>query len=265
MEVETYGIQPGSTMIYEVELLDIKETPPDVLEITIVPDAPAPEPPPPSGYSEQQIIETWGWNIAQKSPVSKFGFGEAQLSLLTKGLLAGIEGQPPPYDLKKIQPDVEQFVKNRLEMAQEAFKQKQTADMVAFFAKLKKNPNVVELPSGLCYEIIKPGSGPYPKAGKTVKIQYVGRLLDGKVFDRRDGEDTCSVELDNPPGNWPIPGWYEGLQKINKGGKTKLYIPPSLGYGSDAFNGAPPYSTLIFEIELVDIIDTPPPDNTVPE
>jgi FKBP-type peptidyl-prolyl cis-trans isomerase len=264
-EVYLYGIQPGSAVVYEVELLDIKETPDDVLEATLLPAAPEPELPPPSGFSEQQIMETWGWNIARKTPVASFAFNEAQLSLLTKGLIAGVKGQPPPCDLEKIYPDVEKFVSNRWENAKQAFKQKQDAETEAFFTELKKNTNVVKLASGLCYEIIKTGDGPCPKIGKTVKIQYVGRLLDGKIFDHTFEGDPLSVELKNPPGNWPILGWYEGLQKINKGGKIKLYIPPSLGFGGDAYNGAPPYSTLIFEIEVVDIIDTPPPDDAVSE
>ncbi len=161
---------------------------------------------------------------------------EAELSLLTKGLVAGIKGEPPPCDVEKIYPAVEQFISNRREQAWQAFKKKQNAETEAFFAELKKNTNVVVLPSGLGYEILKPGSGPYPKAGKTVEIKYVGRLLNGKVFDRTEGGDTYNVEIKKPPGPWPIPGWTEGLQKINKGGKIKLYIPPSLGYGEQAYN-----------------------------
>jgi FKBP-type peptidyl-prolyl cis-trans isomerase len=263
-EVAMYGIQPGSVMVFAVELLDIKETPDDVLADTLLPPAPEAETPPPSGFSEPQIIEMWGWRIARKTPVSIFGFNEAELSLLTKGLVAGIKGQQPPCDVEKIQPDVEQFINDRREQARQVFKQKQTAETEAFFTELKKNTNVVVLPSGLRYEILKPGSGPYPKVGKTVKIQYVGRLLNGKVFDGIGGEDTYNVELSSPTRPWIIPGWTEGLQKINKGGKIKLYVPPSLGYGDQASDGAPPYSTLIFEIEAVDIIDTPPRDDAVP-
>jgi FKBP-type peptidyl-prolyl cis-trans isomerase len=263
-EVAMYGIQPGSTMVYVVELLDIKETPDDVLEDTLLPAAPEAEPTPPSGYSEQQIIETWGWKIARKTPVSILGFNEGALSLLMKGLVAGVKGQPPPCDLEKIQPDVEKFIANRREQAWQALKQKQLAASEAFFAELKKNTNVVGMPSGLRYEILKPGTGPYPKAGKTVEITYVGRLLDGKVFDQTEGGDTYNVELKNPPGPWPIAGWTEGLQRINKGGKIKLYIPPSLGYGDQAYDGAPPYSTLIYEIEVADVKDTPIPDNAAP-
>jgi FKBP-type peptidyl-prolyl cis-trans isomerase len=260
-DVARAGIPPGSTMIFEVELLDLKDTTPENLEISLLPPAPEVEPPPPSGYSEQQIIETWGWNIARETRVSNLGFSEAELSLLTKGLVAGVKGQPPPYDLEKIHPAVEQFVNDRREQARLAFKQKQLAASEVFFTGLKKNTNVVELPSGLRYEIIKPGSGPYPKVGKTVKITYVGRLLNGKVFDT---DEEINVEISNNPPQWIIPGWTEGLQKINKGGKIKLYIPHSLAYGDRSIHNVPPYSTLIFEIEVLDIKDTPPPDDARP-
>jgi FKBP-type peptidyl-prolyl cis-trans isomerase len=116
----------------------------------------------------------------------------------------------------------------------------------------------------LCYEIVKPGTGPFPAAGKTVEIAYVGQLLNGKIFDQTMGDDTRHVELRSPPGTWPIAGWYEGLQKIAKGGEIKLYIPPSLGYGESGFSGVPPYATMIFDITVLDVTDTQPPGQAAP-
>jgi FKBP-type peptidyl-prolyl cis-trans isomerase len=149
-------------------------------------------------------------------------------------------------------PAVEQFVNDHRKQAQLAFQQQQLADMEKFFAGLKKNPNVVELPSGLRYEILQPGGGTHPRPDQYVKVNYVGRLLDGTVFDRT--EPTLGP-LDIRMGT-VIPGWNEGVQQIGKGGTIKLYIPPSLAYGDVATGGIPPYSTLIFEIELLDIMDT---------
>jgi FKBP-type peptidyl-prolyl cis-trans isomerase len=120
---------------------------------------------------------------------------------------------------------------------------------------------VIETPSGLCYEIVKPGSGRFAKPGDTLKIHYTGRLLSGKVFDRTDVGDTYNVKLRIPPGPWPMPGWYEGLQKINQGGEIELYIPPALAFGDEAYSGAPPYSTLIFDIEVAEIEKTPAAGN----
>jgi FKBP-type peptidyl-prolyl cis-trans isomerase len=115
-----------------------------------------------------------------------------------------------------------------------------------FFTKLKENKAVIQLPSGLCYEIVKPGSGAYPAPTDTVEVNYTGTLTDGTVFDR----STQPVEF---PLNQVIPGWTEGLQLINKGGRIRLYIPASLAYGDQAQPGIPAGSTLIFDIELLDV------------
>ncbi|MBI5691665.1 MAG: FKBP-type peptidyl-prolyl cis-trans isomerase [Verrucomicrobia bacterium] len=118
-----------------------------------------------------------------------------------------------------------------------------------FFTKLKENKAVVELPSGLRYEITQAGTGPAPKATDTVRVHYVGKLIDGSEFD-------SSVKRGEPaefPLDQVIPGWTEGIQKMNKGGKIKLYVPPHLAYGDDGRPGIPPGSTLIFDVELLDI------------
>jgi FKBP-type peptidyl-prolyl cis-trans isomerase FkpA len=115
-----------------------------------------------------------------------------------------------------------------------------------YFTKLKENKAVIQRPSGLCYEIIRPGSGAYPAPSDTVEVNYTGTLIDGTVFDR----STQPVEF---PLDQVIPGWTEGLQLINKGGRIKLYIPASLAYGDQAQAGIPAGSTLIFDIELLDV------------
>ena len=90
---------------------------------------------------------------------------------------------------------------------------------------------------------------PRPKPTETVKVHYTGKLIDGTVFD-------SSVQRGEPaefPLDQVIPGWTEGIQKMNKGGKIKLYVPPQLAYGDDGRPGIPPSSTLIFDVELLDI------------
>jgi FKBP-type peptidyl-prolyl cis-trans isomerase len=137
-------------------------------------------------------------------------------------------------------------------------KEKGTAETTAFLADVKKKPDVVVLPSGLIYQIVKPGEGPAPKPSETVKVHYTGTLVNGTVFDSsvQRGEPV-EFQLDQV-----IPGWTEGLQKISKGGKVKLYIPPQLAYGDEGRQGIPPASTLVFDVELIDIKPTPPPAAT---
>jgi FKBP-type peptidyl-prolyl cis-trans isomerase len=124
---------------------------------------------------------------------------------------------------------------------------------------LKNNPRIVELPSGLRYEIVKPGEGPLPRVGSTLKVYYVGRLLNGTQFDEREkSAPPAIVVIKSKPSGWVIAGWNEGLQKINRGGVIRLYVPASLGYGTEAYHIVPPYSALVYEIEIVDVQDPHP-------
>src|SRR5215216_581442 len=128
-------------------------------------------------------------------------------------------------------------------------KQQNSTANTEFFNKLKENKAVVELPSGLRYEIVAEGSGASPKPTETVRVHYTGKLIDGTVFD-------SSVQRGEPaefPLDQVIPGWTEGIQKMKKGGKIKLYVPPQLAYGDDGRPGIPPGSTLVFDVELLDI------------
>lgn len=103
--------------------------------------------------------------------------------------------------------------------------------------------------SGLQYEIIKMGKGKKPVATDKVKVHYHGTLTDGTVFD-------SSVNRDEPITfalNQVIAGWTEGLQLMPVGSKFKFYIPQELGYGGQQAGSIPPYSTLIFEVELLGI------------
>lgn len=139
------------------------------------------------------------------------------------------------------------FMRTRQESLNSAIKQGEE-----FLAKNKQETGVVELPSGLQYKIINPGDSKLmPKATDTVVVHYTGSLIDGKVFD-------SSKNYGKPitfPLNQVIPGWTEGVQQIGKGGKIMLYIPSKLAYGEKgAGNAIPGNATLIFEIELVDVM-----------
>jgi FKBP-type peptidyl-prolyl cis-trans isomerase FklB len=154
-----------------------------------------------------------------------------------------------------------------------AYVQKQQAEKalgnkklgLEFLAANSKKPGVVTLPSGLQYQIIKEGAGPKPKLTDVVKVHYHGTLIDGKVFD-------SSVERGQPIQlnvNGVIPGWTEALQLMPVGSKWKLFIPSDLAYGDrQAGQMIAPGSTLVFDVELLDIVNqTPPPmpDSTKPD
>ena len=120
-----------------------------------------------------------------------------------------------------------------------------------FLTKNKEKTGVIVTPSGLQYEVIKMGTGPMPTAESTVKVHYVGTLIDGTEFD--------SSYKRNSPAEFPvtgvIPGWTEALQLMPVGSKFKIVLPETIAYGA---NGAgdmiKPFSTLIFEVELLEIV-----------
>lgn len=112
------------------------------------------------------------------------------------------------------------------------------------------NKSVYTTKSGLQYKVIQKGNGLKPKATDKVKVHYSGTLIDGTKFD-------SSYDRNQPaefPLNAVIPGWTEGLQLMDVGSKYILYIPYNLGYGEQPAGSIPPGSTLIFEVELLDIV-----------
>ncbi len=209
-------------------------------------------------FTNDQLLEEFGWFIGKRVGLTDLDFSKAESDALLKGLAAAIGGKDSPYALEKVGPAMDDFMQKKQQAYLGKLKQQGLAASAAFFTKLKENKNVVELPSGLRYEIVKQGEGANAKSTDTVKVHYKGQLLDGTVFD-------SSIER-GEPAEFPldgglIDGWKEGLTKINKGGKIKLYVPPSLAYGDQGNQGIPPSSTLIFEVEVLDIKPTPGPAN----
>ncbi len=120
-----------------------------------------------------------------------------------------------------------------------------------FLLENSKRKGIVCLPSGLQYESLKEGTGPKPKATDEVTTHYHGTLIDGTVFD-------SSVNRGEPatfPVNGVIKGWVEALQLMKVGSKWRIYVPENLAYGASPHPGGPiqPFSTLIFDIELISI------------
>ncbi|MFP5470406.1 MAG: FKBP-type peptidyl-prolyl cis-trans isomerase [Bacteroidia bacterium] len=131
-------------------------------------------------------------------------------------------------------------------------KEKNIAEGKSFLEENAKREGVIALPSGLQYEVISGGSGNKPSASDKVKTHYHGTLIDGSVFD-------SSVKRGEPitfPVGGVIPGWQEALKLMSVGSKWKLYVPYNLAYGERGAGAAiPPCSTLIFDVELLEIVE----------
>jgi len=213
----------------------------------------APAAPATPAFTDAQLIEEFGWFIGKRVGLSELSFSSEELAILLKGLSSAAAGKESPFDLPKIGPAMDEFMQKKQAVYLEKMKKQSVAAAAEFFAKLKSNKNVIELPSGLRYEIVKPGEGAFPKPTDTVKVHYTGKLVDGTTFDSSvDRGEPAEFPLDQV-----IPGWTEGIQKVNKGGKIKLYVPAALAYGDEGRPGIPPGATLVFDVEVLDIKATP--------
>ena len=119
------------------------------------------------------------------------------------------------------------------------------------YADAAKKEGVKVTASGLQYEVLQEGNGKSPKATDKVRCHYEGTLIDGTLFD-------SSIKRGEPAVfgvNQVIPGWVEALQLMSEGAKWRLYIPSDLGYGAHgAGEMIPPHSTLIFDVELIEVL-----------
>lgn len=144
----------------------------------------------------------------------------------------------------------QQEMKTKMEAKNTAAATENQAKGEAFLAENKTKEGVKETASGLQYKVIEQGSGPMPKETDKVKVHYKGTLLDGTEFD-------SSFKRGEPaqfPLNGVIKGWTEGLQLMPVGSKYEFYIPSELAYGARGPQTIGPNQTLIFEVELLEIV-----------
>ncbi len=169
---------------------------------------------------------------------------------LLAGFIAGVLGKGGAMDMAKAQ----EFMQTQMERIKEEANASKYADNKAagekFLAENKGKEGVVTTPSGLQYKILTKGTGAIPADTSSVKVNYRGTLIDGTEFDssyKRNEPTTFRA-------NQVIKGWTEALTLMPIGSKWELYIPYDLAYGARETGGEiKPYSTLIFEVELLDI------------
>ena len=201
---------------------------------------------------EKEYLNLYGMVVCEQSGAKQLGFNDEEMAAFIEGLKAYQAGKGFPENAAEIGPKMQAFLEQRAAKIMDEQLAKVKAESDAFWAKLAENKDVKIEPSGLGYEIIKQGEG-LPNEGSIVEVDYVGTLINGTEFD--------SSKKAGKPVKFPlaqvIPGFREGLQKIGKGGKIRLYIPAKLGYGNQALGTIPAGSTLIFDVDMVGFEDAP--------
>ncbi|KOH45789.1 FKBP-type peptidyl-prolyl cis-trans isomerase [Sunxiuqinia dokdonensis] len=167
-------------------------------------------------------------------------------------LVTAFEKQLNGEETKMTIEDARTYIQSYFQKMAEAEGVNNRTEGEAFLASNKEKDGIVVTESGLQYEILEVGDGPKPTADQQVKVHYTGTLLDGTVFD-------SSVERGEPATfgvSQVIPGWTEALQLMPEGSKWKVYIPGDLAYGErGAGADIGPNATLIFEVELLEVIE----------
>lgn len=177
---------------------------------------------------------------------------DINLDMLKRGFIDGLaeNSQLSQEELTTLIRNADQEIRARQEALANQSAEDNIAAGKAFLAENANKEGVVVTESGLQYEVLVEGTGTSPSATDTVRVHYRGTLLDGTEFD-------SSYKRGEPaefPLNRVIPGWTEGVQLMKEGAKFKFYIPSELAYGTRSTGAITPNSTLVFEVELLDVV-----------
>jgi FKBP-type peptidyl-prolyl cis-trans isomerase FkpA len=197
---------------------------------------------------DEKALYSMGVIVQERFGFNQLGLTEQEFAMLKAGLTDGANGKPKitAEEMEKLLPKVQEFATKKSEAA--AAKNKEAG--VAYLAKAEKEQGAEKLPNGVIVKVTTAGTGPQPTAGDTVKVNYEGKLISGKVFDSNKGKDPVEFPLGGV-----IPCWGEGLQKVKVGSKAQLTCPSDAAYGPQ---GQPPTipgnSVLVFDVELLEIV-----------
>jgi FKBP-type peptidyl-prolyl cis-trans isomerase FklB len=201
-------------------------------------------------FSSVEELVSYGIGRQMGQQLASNPFDGVSPEAVAQGVVDALNNLDMPYSNEQMQAAFEEI--NTRMQAQEAEKHKALAGAgEAFLAENAKKPGITVTASGLQYEVITQGTGAIPTATSKVKTHYHGTLIDGTVFD-------SSVNRGQPidfPVNGVIAGWTEALQLMPVGSKWRLYIPHNLAYGERGAGASiAPFSALIFDVELIDIV-----------
>jgi len=212
------------------------------------------------GLSKKEVAEDMkqavdlGAMIGNQLRTNTDFYGDSTLTMdykmLRQGIINGISGEDKGMNADEARDYFNETMESLQTKKMESQYQGNKETGKKFLEENAQKEGVVTTASGLQYEVIKAGKGALPKETDKVKVHYHGTLIDGSVFD-------SSVDRGEPAEfgvTQVIKGWVEGLQLMPVGSKYKFYIPQELAYGSQQQGQISPFSTLIFEVELLDIV-----------
>ena len=208
---------------------------------------------------EQKLLhfKTLGWMQFMQSGLKNLDMQGQEAEAFMAGIKSALNNEKAPYDLGANKDDLQNFMEERFSENEK----KRQAEIKTTAAKnraageawlkdvLSKNSSVKKTPSGLAYEIKHSGNKVRVADEDKVEILYVGKRIDGTVFDRSDDKKPVTLSIKSV-----IPGIKEGLALIGEGGEIVLYTPDNLAYGEYDIPDIPAGSTLVFEIKLQKVI-----------
>ena len=219
--------------------------------------APAPAAGPKLESEEQKTLYALGIWLSNR--VAPLNLSAADLEFVKAGFSDGVLGAEPKVELATYGPKIDELAKSRAGAL--AASEKKAGQ--AYADKFAAEKGAVKIPNGAVYLETKPGTGDKPKATDRVKVHYKGTFIDEKTeFD--------SSYKKNEPAEFALNGviacWTEGLQLMKVGGKAKLVCPSDIAYGDQGRGQIKPGATLVFELELLDIVkaDAPKPEAPKP-
>lgn len=192
---------------------------------------------------DEKIIYSLGLSIYRS--LSQFELTPAEMEIVKRALADAVANKPA-LEVNEWGPKIQGLATARAARVLD----REKVVSKAFLDKAGTEAGAVKTESGIVYKELTPGTGASPKASDTVKVHYKGTLINGTEFD--------SSYKRNEPAQFALTGvvrcWTEGVQKMKVGGKSKLVCPSDLAYGDRGRPGIPPGATLVFEVELLEIV-----------
>lgn len=205
--------------------------------------------PAPQMTPEEELFLIYGWFLFHRSQVDLLELTKEEKLALLRGAAVAIDRRIIDGWEDRM-PEVTALMDERWAPVYERMQRERKAQTVELFAELAKQENIKKTSTGLFYELVSEGTGKFPTNESSVAVEFVATLVDGTVFETTEGRGgPIPISLANM-----VPGVREGLQYVREGGIIKLWVPASLGFGSEERPGIPADSALLFEFTLHEIV-----------